>query len=217
MSATRPLALALLLALAAVSPARAEPSLRAAPHVAEGGEDTRRLHLLVDGVATFGIGGQMAVGGLARATGYLAVWNTRRATGTLDLGVALAYQNEPVGLAPWLAGKDVTGAGHRVHALLSLGHTVHLGRRRRSALGLALVGGLSHWISSYALVYPTEGVRGRDTVRHTDPLIGGELRYGYRFSERVGLVLVAGAPFPTQSSYVIGMFHVGLGLTVHLR
>jgi hypothetical protein len=206
-----------LVTVGAAQVAQAEVELRAAPHIAEGGEGGHRLHVLVDGVFTYGIGGQSDLGVLVRATGYTAEWNTRRATGTLDFGVQLAYQNEPVALAPWLADIDVSGAGHHINALFTLGQTVYLGQRRRASLGLLIFGGLSHWISSYSLVYPTEGIEGSATVQHSDFIAGGELKFGYRFSRYLGMNIVAGAPFPTQSSYVIGMFYVGVGLTAYAR
>ena len=217
-SARRSVALLVaLVTVCAAKAARAEVELAAAPHVAEGGETGRRLHVLVDTAFTYGIGGQSALGALARATGYTAVWNTRRATGTVDLGLQLAYQNEPIALAPWIDGDNVTGAGHHINVALALGHTIHMGQRRRASLGLLIFGGWSHWVSSYSLVYPREGITGSETVRHDDFIAGGELEFRYRFSRYVGMNVVAGAPFPTQSSYVIGMFYVGVGLTVFAR
>jgi hypothetical protein len=220
-AAKRFAALAALAVVSATGAVRAEEAAtveaRAAPHLNEGEEREHRLHIAVDTAFTYGIGGQSALGALARATGYTAVWNTRRATGTVDLGLQLAYQNEPIALAPWIDGDNVTGAGHHINVALALGHTIHMGQRRRASLGLLIFGGWSHWVSSYSLVYPREGITGSETVRHDDFIAGGELEFRYRFSRYVGMNVVAGAPFPTQSSYVIGMFYVGVGLTVFAR
>lgn len=217
-STSTPVALLVTLVVVCAAPAaRAEAELAAAPHIAEGGETGRSLHVLVDTAFTYGIGGQSDLGVLVRATGYVAEWNTRRATGTLDFGVQLAYQNEPTALAPWIDRQEVSGAGHHLNALLTLGQTIFMGPRRRASLGLLLFGGWSHWISSYSLVYANEGVEGSATVQRSDFVAGGELKFGYRFSRRLGMNVVAGAPFPTQSSYLIGMFYVGVGLTAYAR
>jgi hypothetical protein len=212
----RPILFAVLLCVA--PSVRAEPAatLRE-PHLREGGEREHRLHLALDGDFTYGIGTQSALGAQLRLTGYTAVWNTRYATGTIDVGVQFAYANEPTALAPWLHGVDTDGAGHRIQALVTVGHTFHMGRRRRVAFGLHLFGGLNHWISSYTLRYPNEGVSGSGTVTRDHFVTGAELKLSYRFSKHVGLNLVAGAPFPTESSYVVGMFFIGAGLTFYLR
>lgn len=203
------------LALAEVTPAPPAPA--APPHVREGGETERRLRLRLGGAVTYGIGGQSFIGGLVHVVGYTPVWNTRRATGTLDLGVQLHYGNEPVALAPWLRGMDVEGATHRVQALLTAGHSFYMGRRRRAGLGLHLFAGLNHWRSAYTLHYPDEMIHGSAVVARNKFVAGGQIMFDYRLSRRVGLYVLAGGPFPFQSSYVVTIFAVGLGLTVYLR
>jgi hypothetical protein len=187
------------------------------PFVREGGESERRLHLMLDGTFTYGIGGQSALGVTTHLTGYTALWNTRRATGTIDVGLQLAYGNEPTALAPWLSPDTVDGAAHRFQALLTVGHTFHMGRQRRAAFGVHLFGGWNHWSSSYTLRYPTENVQGSSTVSRDNFITGAELKFAYRFSKHVGINMVMGAPFPYQSSYVVGMFFVGAGLTFYVR
>lgn len=211
-------ALVALLLLALPSTGRADPGDDVvAPHVREGGEIEQHLHLLLDAAFTYGIGGQSELGAQMGLTGYTAVWNTGHATGTLDVGAQVSYGNEPIALAPWLAGGNADGAGHRLQLLVTAGHTLHLGARRRFALGLHLFGGWNRWVSAYSLRYPDEGVYGSATLERDHLVTGAELKMAYRFSRRVGLGLVMEAPFPYESSYVVGMFKVGVGLNFYLR
>jgi hypothetical protein len=186
------------------------------PHIQEGGETERRLHLALDAAFFYGIGGQSTLGAQVHLTGYTALWNTRLATGSLDVGLQLAYGNEPTALAPWF-DENTQGAAHRIQALVTLGHSFHMGARRRFALGLHLFGGLNHWISSYTVRYPNEGVNASATVTRDHFVSGLELKMSYRFSKHVGANLIMGAPFPYPSSYVVGMFFVGGGLSFYLR
>jgi hypothetical protein len=187
------------------------------PHMEEGGESERRLHLKLDAAFTYGIGGQSVLGAQVNFIGYAGLWNTRLATGSFDVGLQAAYGNEPPWLAPWLQGIDVSGANHRIQALVTLGHTFHMGARRRAALGFEVFGGWNHWISDFTLNYPKEGVSGRATLSRDHAILGGQLRFAYRFSRHVGFNLLAGGPFPIHSSYVVGMFSVGVGLSFYLR
>jgi hypothetical protein len=188
-----------------------------APHLPEAGGRDGRIHLQLSADATYGIGGQSYLGGNLRLDAYTAVWARRKVTGTIDFGGQLAYGNEPTWLAPWLSDGTISGATHRVQLLATFGHTFHLGKRRRFAFGTHLYGGWNHWRSSYSLNYPHEGVSGEETVARNHAIVGGQIELGYRFHRRVGVHAVLGGPFPIQSSYAITLFHVGLGLTVHLR
>ena len=187
------------------------------PHVPESDSKDDRLHLQLSADATYGIGGQSYLGANLRLDAYLPVWSRRSVTGTVDFGSQFAYGNEPTWLAPWLAGAGITGATHRIQLVATFGHSFHLGKRRRFSLGTHLYGGWNHWRSSYAVNYPNEDVSGEATVSRNHLIAGGQLEFGYRFHRRVGVHAVLGGPFPTQSSYAITIFHVGLGLTVHLR
>ncbi len=188
-----------------------------APHVAEDGQRSGRVHLQLDGAGTWGIGGQMFLGTNLRFAALLEHWTTSKALGTWDLGAVFAYQNEPTFLAPWIDPTQVDGAGHRLVLAAHVGHTVHMGARRRVALGLSASAGLNHWRSSYSVSYADEDVSGSAVVSRNLAVVGGELRLGYRFHRRVGAQLVLGAPAPTTTSYAISVAHVGLGLSVHLR
>ena len=187
------------------------------PYIREGGETEHRLHLQLDASFTFGIGGQSALGVSTHLTGYTALWNSAHATGTIDVGVQLAYGNEPIALAPWLSPDTTSGAAHRVQALATIGHTFHMGQRRRLAFGVHLFGGLNHWVSSYSVHYASEGVSGSATVQRDLFITGAEVKLAYRFSRHVGFNLLINSPFQYQSSYVQGIFFVGAGLTFYAR
>lgn len=191
------------------------PAVRA-PHLLPGGLD-RRVHLRLDGDFIYGIGGQSFFGAQAHLLAYRGLWSTRHAIGSLDLGLRLAYGNEPTWAAPWIDREQVSGATHRVQALLTVGHSFHMGARRRAALGMHLHGGLNHWLSAYTLDYAREGVHGEARVRRNRFVTGAELSLAYRFSRHVGANVTLGGPFPYQSSYVVGMFFVGAGLSFYLR
>ncbi|HLT37929.1 MAG TPA: hypothetical protein VK034_16705 [Enhygromyxa sp.] len=186
-----------------------------APHVGEGKDG--RIHLQLDGHATFSIGGQMALGANLDLLGSCAIWATARATGTHEFGAQLQYANEPTWLAPWIDRTRVAGAGHRINVLVLMGHGFWMGKHRRAYLGVRLYAGMNHWLSSYTVEYPDESVRGSAKVYRNHFVGGGQLALGYRFSERVGVQALIGAPFPTASSYAIGIAFAGLGLSVHLR
>jgi hypothetical protein len=190
---------------------------RPAPHLPEGGGRDGRIHLQLSADATYGIGGQSFLGSNLHLDAFRSIWDRRKVTGTIDFGAQFSYGNEPTWLAPWLANGTTTGATHRVQVVATLGHTFHIGQRRRFSLGTHLYGGWNHWRSAYAVNYPDEGINGEATVSRNHPLAGGQVELGYRFHRRVGVHMVLGGPFPTHSSYAITIFHVGLGLTVHLR
>jgi hypothetical protein len=185
------------------------------PHVVAG--EQSRAHVRMEGDVLYGIGGQSFLGGGLDAIVDARVWETRRATGTLGGGLGLVYHNEPTFLAPWIDRDLVHGATHRVQALAIAAHTIHIGKLRRFSFGVQLYGGLNHWRSDYRVDYAREHLAGRSVVERDTFVVGGQLRLGYRVARRVGLGLLLGGPFPTKSSYVNGMFQVGLGLTVYLR
>lgn len=159
----------------------------------------------------------MFLGTQVRGVAVLEHWATARALGTWDLGGAFAYQNEPTFLAPWIDTTQVEGATHRTQLVAHVGHTVHMGPRRRSALGLHVLGGWNAWRSHYRVHYSLEDVRGEATSTRHAAVLGGELRFTQRLHRRVGLNVVAGGMVPTQSSYLISLAHVGLGLSFYAR
>lgn len=203
---------AALLTLTLSSPARAGD-----PHIGEDGEVGHKVHVRLDTDATWGIGGQMFLGAEAHGTAYVGVWNTKRATGSVDFGLQLAYQNEPTFLAFWIDRDEVKGATHRLQALATVGHTFHMGGKRQVALGLHWFAGLNHWDSAYSLDYAHEDVHGKLSVKDDLFVTGGEVELAYRFSRYVGVNLSLLAPMPTESSYAITFGSIGLGLTYYLR
>lgn len=180
------------------------------------GEAPETLHVRLDTTGTFGIGGQSFLGALLHASLGVTLWDIEAATGSFDAGLALGYHHEPVWLAPWQSSSEVSGAGHRVQILAVAGHTFHMLQGRELTLGLQLYGGWSRWISSYSVDYDGEGVHGEATIERDYPIAGGQITFAGRVSDLVGLHLVLGGPFPSESSYVIGMFHVGMGLSFHV-
>ncbi len=188
-----------------------------APHVAEDGRKSGRVHLQLDTGATWGIGTQMFLGTQVRVAALLEHWTTRRAIGTWDLGGSLSYQNEPLFLMLFVDNRGVSGAGHRTQLVAAAGHTAHMGKRRRVAFGMHLFAGWNAWRSDYTVNFPSEDVAGHAVVVRHRPIVGGELRFAYRFHRRVGLNVVLSAPFPTASSYLITFGQIGVGLAFYLR
>ncbi len=195
------------------SPAYAGP----VPAIEGGSVLDHRVHVRIDSDATWGIGGQMFLGAQLHTTGYVGVWNTKRATGSVDFGLNLAYDNEAAFLAPWIDPSEVSGAGHRVQVLASFGGTFHLTPSRRFGLGLHGLAGLSHWVSQYRVVYADEDFEAEGSVARSFAIVGGQLTLSYRASKHVGVNVIAMAPLPLESSYAISFGHIGAGLTFYLR
>jgi hypothetical protein len=189
----------------------------AEPHLPEDGSVDRTVHVRLDTDATWGIGGQMFLGASAHGTAYVGAWKSKRATGSVDFGLQLAYQNEPTFLAFWIDPEQVKGATHRVQALATVGHTFHMGGKRQVALGLHWFAGLNHWDSAYSLDYNQEDVHGKASVKDDLFVTGADVALAYRFSKHVGVNLALQAPMPTASSYAITFGSIGLGLTYYLR
>lgn len=211
MRAARIATLSLLLGLGA----SAASARDRAPHVVAG-ESSGTLHVRLDTSATYGIGGQSFLGALAHVSLGVSAWDSGDATGSVDVGLALAYHHEPTWLAPWLSSGDVQGATHRTQALLVAGHTFHLLPGRELSLGMHVYAGWNRWISSYSVSYPDEDVQGSATVERDHLVTGGQLTLAGRVADWLGLHVVLGGPFPTESSYVVSMFHVGVGLSFYL-
>lgn len=203
-----------LVLLALPSAALAAPP---APHVSPDDALGRDLHVRLDADATWGIGSQMYVGAALHGLGQLPVWHGPRATGSLDVGLRVAYGNEAQWLAPWIDPEQVQGVPHRVAVQASVGHAFHLSPRRRLALGVNLLGGVNVVHHTVTITYAAEDVCGTASATDVAPLVGGQASLSWRVHDRVGLHLGADVPFPTTSSYRIGLASVGLGVTFHLR
>jgi hypothetical protein len=203
--------------LAAVAAVIGPAALAADPYLGASGEADHRVHVRLDTDATWGIGGQMFLGASAHGTGYVGAWNTPHATGSVDVGLQLHYQNEPVFLAFWIDPTEVTGAVQRVQAVATVGHTFHMGGRRQVALGVRWFAGLNHWDSTYTVNYANEGVQGKATVRDDLFVTGAQVDVAYRCAKHVGVNLQLNAPMPTASSYAITFGSIGAGLSWYLR
>jgi hypothetical protein len=220
---TRPRTTAILLALAFLVGMRS-PSAQAEgadPLIRAGGEHDRRLLLslrttFLYGTFSPGLGGQIQV-----AVGKPA-WSTRRATGTLEAGVAVSYLAGAKLLYPWMTDAPqtrVSGADHHLRLQLTLGHTFHLGRQRRSSLGVHVFVGVDHLRSQWTQTYEREGLHGSGTFSHDTFVFGPELSYAYRLTRRVSLNLLLGGtpPVPGLPGTPGSLLYAGAGLTVLLR
>jgi hypothetical protein len=189
-----------------------------APSVAAAEDDPGLPAAYLDAVVTYGIGGQSALGGELHGT---ASWTLGRGDvdGALDVGLRLGYENEPAWLAPWLDPRDVDAAAHRLRTHLTLGPTLRFGSAAREfSLGLHAYAGPTFWQSSASVRLPAYDVEGAAQVSRLVLDLGALLRFTWRPDPAVGLAVVVGAPvWGLHSSYLVDLFHVGLGLAFRLR
>lgn len=184
--------------------------------IPEGGEEDHPLYVTLDAAATYGIGGYSALGVQLHALGQVPVWNNSRATGTFDFGLVLGWQDEPQALQYGVPAGQENDA-QRLNVWATVGHSVQIGARRRSTLGLHLFAGWTHvwsWASVTDERLDLEASASDDYGLFN---LGALLKFDYRFSEWIGVHIQAAAPFGVGSSYVNTLFHVGLGLTAYLR
>lgn len=184
--------------------------------IPEGGEPEHRLHFTLDATATYGIGVYSALGGQLHGVGQRTVWNLGSATGSLDLGLVLGFQDEP----QWLqyeVPKHLSNDAQRIHTWVTAGHTFHLGQQRRVGLGAHLFGGWTHVFSQAKVDDPSHGIQSKLADNYGVFNAGAVVKFDYRFSEYVGASVQAAYPFPISPSYVSTLFHVGVGLTAYLK
>ena len=175
-------------------------------------------HVDLDGMFTYGLGNGSALGGLLHLDAAWSAWRTRRALGTLELGLRLGYANEPIALQPWEAGSSNSGTTHRIGFALTAGHGFRWGRTDRFSFGLHVYVGGVRWLSHYYVRYPSRGIEGPGELERTVLDLGAFLRFTYRPHPVVGLSAQLGGPFYGISpETVVGLFTLGLGLTVRLR
>ena len=181
------------------------------------GASAPAVRLRLDTTATWGIGGQMFLGGAAHLSAQVRAWEAALASGSFDVGVQLAYGNEATFLAPWIDRETTSGATHRVQAVVVVGTTFQMGPQQRVSLGLQWFAGLNHWRSDYTVNIDEIGLDEAAVVSRNLAVTGGQVTLAGRLSERVGLVLVLQAPIPVPSSYAVGMVSVGLGPVFWVR
>ncbi len=174
--------------------------------------------VFLDGVFTYGSGGQSALGGELHGT---ASWTVGRGDVdlALDLGLRLGYEAEPSALAPWVDASEVSSMAHRLRTHVTAGPTLRFGGAARElSLGLHLYAGPTYWESEARVRFAPYAV---DTQARTAAAVfdaGAFLRFTWRPDPAIGIAIVAGAPFwEIASSYVVDLFHVGFGLAFRLR
>ncbi len=187
-----------------------------APWIGEGGETGRPVHVTLDATATYGIGAYSALGAQLHGVGYVPVWNTGYATGSLDFGALLGVQDEPQ-LFQYAVPEGLSNDARRINAWLTVGHSFHLGLLRRVRFGVHLFGGWTHVFTTATANDPVHGIHMSVSDNYGLPNVGGMLKLDYRFSRYLGLDVQAVGPFPVEPSYVTTLFHVGVGLTAYLR
>lgn len=202
-------------------PARPSPQLEgkqlAQPEAAPEGRSAIP-HIDLDGLFTYGLGNGSALGGQLHVDAAWNAWRTRRALGTLELGLRLGYFNEPMALQPWTAGSSNSGTTHRIPFAVTVGHGFRWGRADRFSFGLHVYAGGVRWISHYYVRYPSRGIEGPGELERTVADLGAFLRFTYRPHRVVGLAAQLGGPFyGIGPETVVGLFTVGIGLTVRLR
>lgn len=200
----------------AVGPA-VGPAVVPAVDPGAGAERPSAVRVRLDTDATWGIGSQMYLGALAHAEAQVPVWATPRADGTWDVGLRVAYGHEGMYFAPWIDPETFHGANHRVATQVVLGTTVHLAPQRRVSLGLHVLAGLNTVVYEGTLTYAAEDFTYSSRwSRHTF-LASADVTLAVRASDKVGFNLAVTAPFPTDSSYVIGLVSVAMGPSFYLR
>jgi len=177
-----------------------------------GGEPAKRLHVTLDATFTYGIGGYSALGAQLRGRGQLPLGNLGRSTGTFDFGLVLGIQDEPQALQ-YGAPPALSNDAQRLNAWVTVGHSFHMGQKRRASLGMYLYGGWTQVWSQAAMNDDAHDFHRSFSDSYGKPNAGGMLTFDYRFSTYLGFTLQAAAPFPVGPSYVITLFHVGVGLT----
>lgn len=187
----------------------------AAPHITAQDIAGRSLHMRLDASGSWGIGSQMFVGGQVHALLHWSMWNSDKATGSLDFSLRLAYGYEPTFLAPWREPNDGRTL-ERFQGQVGIGHTFHMGRSRFFSLGFHVLLGWNHYHQFVPIDWPDVGVKGEGEVRFNHLVVSGEMTLAFRLHERVGLNIAVGAPFPTMTNYVITMVHVSAGLSIYL-
>jgi len=181
-----------------------------------GGEKAHRLHTTVDATFTYGIGGYSALGMQVHALEQLSVWDRRGVTGSFDFGLVAGFQDEPQALQYGI-NPGQTNDAQRLNVWATVGHTFHLGFRRRVGLGFHLFNGWTQVWSQAAVVAPKHALNLRVSDSYGLFNTGGMLKLDIRFSKYVGLSLQIVAPWPVTPSYVNTLFHVGIGFTGYLN
>ena len=87
---------------------------------------------------------------------------------------------------------------------------------RRVALGLHALIGFNHFNRQAYIDWPDEGLVAERQRGDNNLVVSGEVTLAYRFHDHVGVNLAIGAPFPTESNYLITMVHTSAGLSFYI-
>jgi len=209
------LALAAALSTTAISgAARAEE-----PFIKAGGESDPRFMMSLRTDFLYSMFSP-AIGAGVRLSGYTPIWNTKRATGTFDVGLHINYANGSKFMYPWIrdtASQKMSGADHNTRLALSVGHSFHFGESRKHQFGVHFFTGASFTNNNWCVEYPDEGLSECGKTSFTGLTFGPELEYTYRFHRNIGFNLVLGGAFGAGVGGPAGqMLHVGTGLTFFL-
>lgn len=178
----------------------------------------KQLHLDLMGLFTYGIGNGSALGTWLELGGYLPVWRTARATGAVDLGLMFQYQNEPMALQPWVSPNDgVSVREQRWQLALTAGHSFYMLPSRNLKFSLFAFAGWTHWKSAGTITIPEYQLDQSGSREYSGLLLGAGFKLAYSVHRRVSLQLQAGGPFPVTQDLIRSLFHVGLGVVVHLK
>jgi len=209
MNALRTTILGLLLAsVAAAAPAHAD-----APHItAEAGADDS-VHLRFDTAAVWGIGSQMYLGAQLHTLLQFPAWDNGDATGTFDLSLRMHYGHEAMFLGPWRT--EERDQLNRFVGQIGVGTSFFMTSSRRVSLGIHVLAGWSHFNRYIVVDWPNENLFAKSHTAENRPIVSAEITLAYRFHDHVGINLTLGAPFPTDYTNMIGLAHVGLGLTFY--
>jgi hypothetical protein len=166
--------------------------------------------------AAVGFGSRTSFGAVTSVTVGQELWTDAAGVGSLEAGLLLGYQLEPYALqAAYLPLAVVTGANHRLEALVLVGHGMRLLSSRRLLIGLHLFGGWTHLLVRGRLVNESLGIA-RDVAADAGRLTTGlSISLGVRLTEQLSLNARVLLPFPYASevmSYVIPT----LGVSVRL-
>jgi hypothetical protein len=130
--------------------------------------------------AAVGFGSRTSFGAVTSVTVGQELWTDAAGVGSLEAGLLLGYQLEPYALqAAYLPLAVVTGANHRLEALVLVGHGMRLLSSRRLLIGLHLFGGWTHLLVRGRLVNESLGIA-RDVAADAGRLTGARGPRGAR-------------------------------------
>lgn len=172
------------------------------------------FHLAQDVSFTYGIGSYSALGVQSHTIGQFSIWETKHAVGSIDLGILFGFQGEPQTLQ-YMQTDGINTETYRLHTLVTVGTSFHMGRKRNYTLGVHIFGGWTHVWSKAEADRDDLDFNSYVSDNYGHYNFGGILRFDWKFHKYVGMSLHAAAPFPVSPSYITTLFHVGAGLVIY--